>query len=180
MTEKNPISDLGALVTDLRRASMGDAAPAAVKQIMEDVFKKPQDICDIVPEFIENDTLRYEDEIVSIWHCRFIPERTTPPHDHQITAIIGIYRGAEHNDIYEMYPDSSLRKTGETVLLAGEVLQMSPTTIHTVSCASIEPCCGIHVYLGELTVVERSLFDMATGNTLPYTEETYRRLMSIK
>ncbi|MBO68369.1 MAG: hypothetical protein CL398_08655 [Acidiferrobacteraceae bacterium] len=178
MTELDQISDLEILVADFRRASVADDATSAVRILMEDVVSDPQSIHDIVPESFPNDMLLYEDESISIWHCRFVPGQTTPPHDHQVTAIIGIYQGTECNDLYEMYSGISLRKTDEIILSAGGVLEMSPSTIHAVSCVSIEPCCGIHVYLGRLTVVERSIFDLDNGCVLPYTEEDYYRIMN--
>ena len=45
----------------------------------------------------------------------------------------------------------------------GEVLSIGPSAIHSVACTGTEPSCGIHVYLGPLTRVERSLFDLGSG-----------------
>ncbi len=62
-------------------------------------------------------------------------------------------------------------------VIAGDVLSIGPNAIHTVSCTSEEPCCGIHVYLGNLTQIKRSLFDTEAGTILPFTAENYHKLM---
>lgn len=49
-------------------------------------------------------------------------------------------------------PNGGIRKSSEVELSAGQVLAIGPSAIHAVGCASVEPCCGIHVYLGALKV----------------------------
>lgn len=58
------------------------------------------------------------------------------------------------------------------------MLQIGPNAIHAVGCASETPTCGIHVYLGELTQVERSLFDVAAGAEMTFDDDNYQRLKS--
>jgi predicted metal-dependent enzyme (double-stranded beta helix superfamily) len=93
-------------------------------------------------------------------------------------ATIGVYRGAERNDFFENNPNGGIRKSSEVKLSAGQVLAIGPSAIHAVGCASIEPCCGIHVYLGALTTVDRSLFDTTDNAVLKFTDENYQRLIS--
>ena len=139
-------------------------------------MQEPSSVQREMPDFEENDVILYEDDTVSIWHCRFDPGYTVPAHDHQMSATIGIYRGAEKNELYQRVANGGLAKQREIVLRAGDVLQIHASDIHAVSCASDVPCCGIHVYLGCLTAADRSLFDVVSGNELNFSDENYRRL----
>tara|TARA_B100000686_G_C16804126_1_gene988569 strand:+ start:5814 stop:6365 length:552 start_codon:yes stop_codon:yes gene_type:complete len=170
--------DFEVLVRDFRQAAVSNNAMSVVESIMINAIKYLKRTNKKVQKFISNDVMLYEDESVSIWHCCFTPGLTTPPHDHQIPAIIGIYRGVERNEFYELYAPNKIQKTSEAIISAGETLQIGPHTIHSVGCLANQPCYGIHVYLGKLTGVRRSLFDLAMGERIPYTEEAYSRLMT--
>lgn len=169
--------DFETLILDFRRAAVNNNAMGEVETIMADAINDLKKINQISKKFVSNDVMLYEDNSVSIWHCCFSPGVTTPPHDHQIPAIIGIYRGAERNEFYELYTHCKIQKTGEVIISAGETLQIDPYTIHSVGCSANQPCYGIHIYLGKLTGVRRSLFDLVTGERMLYTEEDYSRLM---
>lgn len=178
MTNPRKKFDLDDLVTRLRTAAKGDDPRAAIKKILEDAVKDPQHVSDGIPTFEDNDTILFEDDTVSIWHCRFMPGYSVPAHDHQMFATIGVYQGAERNDFFENDPNGGIRRSSEVELSAGQVLAIGRSAIHAVGCASEEPCCGIHVYLGSLTTVDRSLFDTAKNAILKFTDENYQRLIS--
>ncbi len=176
MTEPQNDFSLDDLVTRLRTAAKGENARAEVKELLQQAVEDPSRIQAGMPDFAENDVILFEDETVSIWHCRFMPGFSVPAHDHQMTATIGVYRGAERNDFYQPGQDGDLEKKSEVILSEGKVLQIGPNAIHAVGCASEDPCCGIHVYLGELTTVERSLFDTQTGEQMSFSDKNYDRL----
>ena len=125
-----------------------------------------------MPEFDNDDEILFEDESVSIWFVRFAPGLHVPPHDHQTTATIGVYEGAEDNHFYLREADglvhTSTRRVGP-----GDVIALKPDGIHSVEAADGRPSCGIHVYLAELTKIERSLFHWETGEAVPFTDENY-------
>lgn len=166
------------LVGALREAALAEDARAQVKAILQEAVADPAGFAAALPEYAEDDVILFEDASVSIWHCRFQPGKTVPPHDHRILATIAVYRGAERNDFYEKSEDGGLRKSSEVRLGAGDVFQIGPSAIHAVGCASEDPCCGIHVYLGELTTVERSLFDLENGKSVPFSDENYRKMVA--
>lgn len=178
MTDRQNNFDLDDLVNRLRDAAKGEAPRPTIKAILQQAVEDPQQMRDGMPEFEDNDTILFEDESVSIWHCRFMPGYSVPAHDHQMSATIGVYIGAERNDFFENDPQGGIRKSSEVELSAGNVLEIGPSAIHAVGCASDEPCCGIHVYLGELTTVDRSLFDTAENTILNFTDANYQRLIS--
>ena len=95
-----------------------------------------------------------------------------PPHDHQTTATIGVYEGAEDNHFYLREAGRLLHKTTRRVE-PGDVIAIKPDGIHSVEAANGKPCCGIHVYLAALSKIERSLFDWDSGAASAFTDENY-------
>ena len=120
----------------------------------------------------------FEDEKISIWHCRFQPDLHVPPHDHQTPAIIGLYEGTERNSFYEVESDQLVLK-GSKDSKPGDVLTIGPEGIHSVEAVGDVPCVGIHVYLSSLTTIERSLFDWSSGAALPFTDENYDKMKKV-
>ncbi|MEP1207785.1 MAG: hypothetical protein ABJM29_12830 [Rhizobiaceae bacterium] len=170
--------DVDYLVSQLKSAVEAESPGARVKSILQEEMRDPDRVRAGMPDFEEDDVILFEDDEISIWFCRFMPGKNVPPHDHQMMATIGVYSGAESNRFFENDPQGTIRESSEVVVSAGEVLQIGPSAIHAVSCASAEPCCGIHVYLGRLTKVERSLFDVPNGQRLKFTDENYQQLIS--
>ena len=179
--------DLDDLLARLKKAAIAPDAPKAVRAILEETVSAPEAVAIGMPTFVENEAILFEDDTISIWFCRFMPGISVPPHDHKMSATIGIYRGAERNDFYENDPKinsenddrGGIRKSGKAELSAGEVLSIGPSAIHSVTCISDEPCCGIHVYLGKLSTVDRSLFNTKTNETLKFTDDNYHQLQSL-
>lgn len=171
-----PDFDLAALVEQLKLASRGSDPTRRIKTIMDSIFQNPATIRSNIPSFEQDETTLFEDERVSIWHCRFPPGLLIPPHDHQMTAIIGLYAGIERNSFFRAETSEQLTKRGHTDLTPGDVLQIAPTAIHAVECIGDEPTSGIHVYLGPLTKIDRSLFDLKSQQRLKFTEDNFNRL----
>ena len=115
-----------------------------------------QAIKDAMPAFENDDEVLFEDDNVSIWFVRFMPGLHVPPHDHQTTATIGVYEGAEDNHFYLHEGGQLVQKTTKRVG-PGDVIALKPEGIHSVEAADGRQSCGIHVYLARLTTIERSL-----------------------
>lgn len=163
-------------IDDLRAVAQQDGAKQQVQQLLQNAIAEPEKLAAELPDYPENDTVLYEDDGLSIWHVRFIPGVEVPPHEHRIPAFIGLYQGQERNDFYQLTADDKLKNSGHQVLEPGDMLAMGEEAIHSVSCVSDEPCCGLHVYLGKLTTIERSLFHPQTYERMAFTDENYERL----
>ena len=164
--------ELDEFVQQLRAAARAGDPVKAVRGLMSETFRNPEAIRAAMPEFDNDDEILFEDESVSIWFVRFVPGLHVPPHDHQTTATIGVYEGAEDNHFYLREADRLVHKSSRRVG-PGDVIALKPDGIHSVEAADGKPCCGIHVYLAELTKIKRSLFDWETGAAAPYTDENY-------
>ena len=164
--------NLDNFVEQLRTLARGNEARTDVRAFMRDTFQQPEAIRAAMPAYENDDEVLFEDDTVSIWFVRFAPGIHVPPHDHQTTAIIGVYEGAEDNHFYQRESDRLVHKSSKRVE-PGDVIALKPDGIHSVEAAEVEPCCGIHVYLAALTTIERSLFDWETGAACRYTDENY-------
>jgi predicted metal-dependent enzyme (double-stranded beta helix superfamily) len=167
-----PDFDLDDFVQELRAAARQDEPVKKVRELMTEAFRDPAAIRAAMPEFENDDEILFEDDSVSIWFVRFMPGLHVPPHDHQTTATIGVYEGAEDNHFYLREPGRLVHK-GTRRVEPGDVIALKPDGIHSVEAAGGQVTCGIHVYLAALTKIERSLFDWESGVARRYTDENY-------
>ncbi len=164
--------NLDDFIQQLRAASRQSEPVKKVRDLMSGAFKDPQAIKDAMPAFENDDEVLFEDNNVSIWFVRFVPGLHVPPHDHQTTATIGVYEGAEDNHFYLREDGQLVHKTTKRVG-PGDVIALKPEGIHSVEAADGCQSCGIRVYLARLTTIERSLFDWEPGAARPFTDENY-------
>ena len=171
-----PGFELDGFVRQLRDAARAGQPVKRVRALMTETFRDPDGIRAAMPEFGNDDEVLFEDDSVSIWFVRFVPGVHVPPHDHQTTATIGVYDGAEDNHFY-LCEDGHLQRKSTRRVGPGEVIAIRPDGIHSVEAADGAPSCGIHVYLAALTRIERSLFDWETGEARPFTDENYDAML---
>lgn len=167
--------DLDSLVTELREAAAGEQPAREVREIMKRALRDPAAVGAAMPNFENDDEILFEDDSVSIWFVRFLPGIHVPPHDHQTTAFIGVYDGAEINHFYLREPGRLAHKSTRRVT-PGEVIALKPDGIHSVEAADGMPSVAIHVYLAPLTRVERSLFDWQSGLPTPFTDQSFKAM----
>ena len=170
--------NLDNFMQELRAAAVADDAVKRVRQLMTGAFRDPESIQMGMPHFDNDDEVLFEDDSVSIWFVRFVPGLHVPPHDHQTTATIGVYEGAEDNHFYLHEAGRLVHKTSKRVG-PGDVIALKPDGIHSVEAAGGLQSCGIHVYLAKLTTIERSLFDWDSGEACPFTDESYERMKRV-
>ena len=170
--------DLDRFVAELREVALAENPVKKVRDLMTAVFREPEAISAAMPEYENDDEILFEDDTVSIWFVRFVPGLHVPPHDHQTTATIGVYEGAEDNHFYLREPDRLVHKSTRRVG-PGDVIALKPDGIHSVEAAAGQISLGIHVYLAPLSRIERSLFDWDTGMASPFTDDNYNAMKRI-
>jgi len=170
--------DLDEFVLELRTAARADEPVKKVRELMTQAFHDPAAIKAAMPEYENDDEILFEDDSVSIWFVRFVPGLHVPPHDHQTTATIAVYDGAEDNHFYLREPGKLVHKSTRRVG-PGDVIALKPDGIHSVEAADGKDSCGIHVYLAALTKIERTLFDWDSGAPSPYTDANYEAMKRV-
>ena len=159
-------------MTDLADRSHGDeqAMVGESKLLLADLVEND----DWLPDqyAIEGDTYRQY-----LLHCdpqqRFSvvsfvwgPGQTTPIHDHTVWGLIGMLRGAETGQRFDVGGDGSLVPGATDLLEQGDVDVVSPTLgdIHKVSNAHEDrTSISIHVYGANIGAVDRHVYDLDTG-----------------
>ncbi len=164
------------LIKKIKNAATKDDANHLIKSFLKSWVEDVVENNVPIPDYEEDECLLFEDESVSIWHCRYRPGFTVPAHDHQIVATIAVYQGIESNTLWVKTNDGGLKKKSVIEIKRGEVLQFGPTAIHSVSCANDKDSLAVHVYQGNLSTIDRSLFDTQTGQTMPFSDENYELL----
>ena len=167
--------DLEQFIGQLRAAASTDDAVKQVRGLMTDAFKDHEAVREAMAGFSGEEEILFEDDTVSIYYAGFDPAIHVPPHDHQTTAFIGVYQGTELNHFY-LAGDGELQHKSTKKLQPGDVISMGPDAIHSVESTQGVYSLGIHVYLGPLARIERSLFDWETGMAMPFTDENYAQL----
>ena len=159
-------------MTDLADQSDGDehAMVGGTKFLLTDLISKD----DWLPDeyAVEGDTYRQY-----LLHCdphqRFSivsfvwgPGQTTPIHDHTVWGLIGMLRGAETGQRFDVANDGTLLPGQTDLLQPGDVDIVSPALgdIHKVSNAHDDKTSiSIHVYGANIGAVDRHVYDPDTS-----------------
>lgn len=95
------------------------------------------------------------------------PGQTTPIHDHKVWALIGMLRGAERGERFELGSSGEPMKCISTdMLFQGGIESLSPSSgdIHRVSNAyANRVSISIHVYGGDVGQIKRHVYDASNG-----------------
>lgn len=87
------------------------------------------------------------------------PGQSTPIHDHGVWGMVGMLRGGEISENFELR-DEGLVKTSEDVLTPGQIISFTPKggDIHRVRNAYADrTSVSIHIYGGDIGSIERSV-----------------------
>lgn len=99
------------------------------------------------------------------------PGQMTPVHDHTVWGVIGMLRGAEHDQPYQMTPNGFKPVGVEHTLNPGDVACVSPTIgdVHRVRNAfDDQVSISIHLYGGNIGRIGRHVYDVDTGKQKPF------------
>ncbi|MBS38442.1 MAG: hypothetical protein CMO26_21265 [Thiotrichales bacterium] len=168
--------NLDEFIQAARDAAVSDSPTKATLALMKKTLAEPDSVAANMGDYQKDDVVLFEDSTVSIWYVRFQPGTVVPPHDHQIPTFIGVYSGVEENRLYRVESEG-LNHVSTRNIGAGEVLSIGPNGIHAVQAVGETPSEAIHVYLGKLTTIERSLFDWETGQARAFTDDAYDELV---
>ncbi len=114
----------------------------------------------------------------AVFVASWLPGRGTPPHDHGTWAVVAGLRGEERNVYWTRLDDGTrpgharLRRTGEEVVGAGDLVALPAGAIHSVHNESAAITVSLHVYGRHVNHTERSQFDPAKASCRPYKLRT--------
>ena len=106
---------------------------------------------------------RAGDGTLSLFSLVVPPGAQTPIHDHLAWGLVGLYRGAQDEEIYAA--GDGFRLVERRALAAGDFYALIPPTddIHRVRTTSPEPSVSIHLLTNDTGCTWRHAYDDATG-----------------
>ena len=142
------------------------------KRLLEALIKEddwlPDELSKPHPEYYQQ-YLLYADPLERFSVVSFVwgPGQKTPIHDHCTWGLIGMLRGAEKGQRFQIDHKGKLLKDGpETTLKPGDIEAVSPNVgdIHIVSNAyEDQTSISIHVYGGNIGAIQRHVYQPETG-----------------
>jgi predicted metal-dependent enzyme (double-stranded beta helix superfamily) len=105
------------------------------------------------------------------------PGAVTPVHDHLAWGLVGLYAGAQEEEVYEAAAavgsdaqHADLKLVTHNWLTVGSFYELLPPTrdIHRVMTVSREPSISLHLLGNDVGCVVRHRFDPATGEVAPF------------
>jgi predicted metal-dependent enzyme (double-stranded beta helix superfamily) len=164
--------DLDRFVADLRTA-LSEPSRQSMKEIVARAISEPASLFRVIGEPDQPVTkVLYRSEDLTILNVAWSPEQITLPHNHLMTAVIGMYGGREDNIFWRRVPNQSkyqIEAAGGQALGAGDVALLGRDVIHSVINPLRRKVSGaLHVYDGDFFGVSRSMWDAETLAEEPY------------
>ena len=147
------------------KAMIGEALrdPASVKQALDAEFAgRDPSMASIA------DLICYRSPTLTVLKAATPPKFKTPPHNHNMWAVIGAYEGQENNTFYRR-GGSGLEKAGGKDLKTGDVVVLGEDAIHAIANPLDRPSCAIHIYGGDLL----NFSGRSTWNPFTFEEHPY-------
>jgi predicted metal-dependent enzyme (double-stranded beta helix superfamily) len=109
---------------------------------------------------------RAGDGSLSLFSLVVPPAAETPVHDHLAWGLVGLYQGAQEEDIY----DDELRLVEQRALRPGDFYALIPPAddIHRVRTTSEETSVSIHLLTNDTGCVWRHAYDPESGEAKPF------------
>jgi len=178
-------SVLSNFVEACQRAVAGESARTTIAELMHDLFSDPDLLAAQIPRFSDaevevsphgwrlgGEAAIHQADDLTVMVLDTLPGVLQPPHDHNMPAFIGVFEGCEDQRFWARTSDG-LATTAGRRLEAGEVMSLGPKAIHAISSPTGRPARAIHVYLGDIYDVERSVFDPESLAEHPMTDARY-------
>jgi 3-mercaptopropionate dioxygenase len=112
---------------------------------------------------------RATDGSLSLFSLVVPPGSETPIHDHLAWGLVGLYRGAQDEEIYRE-TDGGLELVERRALGTGDFYVLIPPRddIHRVRTTSAEISVSIHLLTNDTGCVWRHTYEAASGNRMPF------------
>ena len=163
--------DLDQFIADLR-AALTERSRQALKEVVARAVSDPASLLRRVGE-PDQAAVRvlYQATDLTVLNVIWAPKQVTLPHDHRMSAVIGMYGGREDNTFWRRVSNPTkfqIAPAGGQALGPGDVTLLGPDVIHSVVNPLAKISGAIHVYDGEFLTTQRSMWDAETLAEEPY------------
>ncbi len=138
---------------------------SAVKELLEDALRDldsvKQALAGVDKEIGQGsigDMALYKSPQLTVLKAAVPAGFKSPPHDHRMWAVIGVYEGQENNIFYRRSGDS-LEPAGGKELKTSDVVVLGEDAVHAIANPLDQTSYAIHVYGGNLPDVQRSMWN---------------------
>ena len=168
--------DVDELIGECQTAIAEGEAHRAVREVLERAMADAGAVGDAMQPRRGGMEMLHASPDLTIIHFVWAPKMQLFPHDHRMSAVIGMYAGQEDNTFYRRYPDRPARVTATTgkEVRAGDVLTLGKDVIHGVINPLDRVTAAIHVYLGDYINEPRSQWGPGPPEERPFDIEAIR------
>ena len=163
--------DLDQFIADLR-AALAERSRQALKEVVARAVSEPASLLRQIGEPDKGAVqVLHQSPDLTVLNVIWTPKQVTLPHDHRMSAVIGMYGGREDNMFWRRVPGAAkfqIEPAGGQALGTGDVTILGRDVIHSVVNPLAKISGAIHVYDGEFLTVQRSMWDAETLMEKPY------------
>src|SRR5262245_57340387 len=127
--------DVDQFVADLR-ATLGERSRKAMREVVARAVSDPAAVLQALGEPEKPGVkILHRAPDLTVLTLAWAPMQVTLPHDHRMSAVIGMYGGREDNTFWRRTDDGSkfaIRPAGGEALGTGDVTLLGPDIVHSV------------------------------------------------
>lgn len=163
--------DLDQFIADLR-ASLAERSRQATREVVARAIADPVSLRHSLGEPDQPGVkVLYGAADLTVIDVIWGPHQVTLPHNHLLSAVIGMYGGREDNMFWRRVPNPAkyqIEAAGGCALGTGDVTILGRDVIHSVVNPLAKMSGAIHVYDGDFLNIQRSMWDAETLVERPY------------
>jgi predicted metal-dependent enzyme (double-stranded beta helix superfamily) len=164
--------DLFQFVADCREAMVSDKSQRHLREVVARAVSEPASVLAALGEPQRAGLHKlYQSRELTVLNIVWAPMMTVMPHNHQMTAAIGIYTGREDNIFWRRIPGISgkVEAAGAKALAVGDAELLGRNIIHSVTNPIPRLTGALHVYCGDFfDPAGRSEWDPETLTEQPF------------
>jgi predicted metal-dependent enzyme (double-stranded beta helix superfamily) len=181
--DETTMFDLDQFIADLR-ATLAERSRLAMKEVVARAVSDPASLRRQLgePDKAGIKVLHSAPDLTII-DVLWGPHQVTFPHNHLLSAVIGMYGGREDNMFWRRVPNPAkyqIEAAGGTALGTGDVTLLGRDVIHSVVNPLAKISGAIHVYDGDFFAIQRSMWDAETLVEQPYDVNAVAKGMPVQ
>jgi predicted metal-dependent enzyme (double-stranded beta helix superfamily) len=173
--------DVDQFIADLR-ATLGERSRKAMRDVVAHAVSDPASVVRTLGEPDKPGiNILHKSPELTVLTLAWTPMQVTLPHNHRMSAVIGMYGGREDNTFWRRAKTGSkfaIEPAGGESLGTGDVTLLGPDIVHSVVNPLGKISAAIHVYDGPFLTAERSMWDAEKLQELPYDINAVAKGMS--
>jgi predicted metal-dependent enzyme (double-stranded beta helix superfamily) len=163
--------DLDQFIVDLRSA-LGERSRQALREVVARAVSDPASLLRGIGEPDKPVVqVLHDAPDLTVFNVVWAPKYMTLPHDHRMSAVIGMYGGREDNMFWRRLPNPTrfqIEAAGGEALGDGDAIILGRDIIHSVVNPLEKLSGAIHVYDGPFLTTPRSMWNSETLAEQPY------------